>query len=128
MEQRGSLEERMQQGIEWGFCYYTKHLQVTGELEHYRKIRNLKVFQKTKEKDIKSSGYVVDTLEAAIWCLLNTESFSACVLRAVNLGSDTDTVAAIAGGLAGLYYGYGGIPEEWLDVIQRREWIEEMCG
>lgn len=51
-----------------------------------------------------------------------------CLLKAVNLGSDTDTVGAIAGGLVELYYGYEGIPEEWLQVIAKREWIEEMCG
>ena len=49
------------------------------------------------------------------------------MLKVVNLGDDTDTVAAIAGGLAGLYYGYEDIPEEWLGVIKRRDWIEELC-
>ena len=50
-----------------------------------------------------------------------------CVLLAVNLGFDTDTTAAIAGGLAGLYYGYDAIPEDWLNKIARREWIEDLC-
>jgi ADP-ribosylglycohydrolase len=50
-----------------------------------------------------------------------------CLLKAVNLGDDTDTIAAIAGGLAGLYYGYEAIPQEWLEVIKRRDWIEGMC-
>ena len=50
-----------------------------------------------------------------------------CGLNAVNLGDDTDTVAAIAGGLAGLWYGFDGIPEEWLSVIASREWIEQLC-
>ena len=49
------------------------------------------------------------------------------MLKAVNLGDDTDTVAAIAGGLAGLYYGYEEIPKDWLAVIKKREWIEGMC-
>lgn len=48
-------------------------------------------------------------------------------LMAVNLGDDTDTIAAIAGGLAGIYYGYDCIPEEWLSVIQQREWVESQC-
>ena len=78
--------------------------------------------------EIQSGGYVVHTLEAAIWCLLTTRSFDACVLKAVNLGADTDTVGAIAGGLAALYYGYEAIPGEWLEVIRKREWIEGMCG
>ena len=53
-----------------------------------------------------------------------------CVLLAVNLGDDTDTVAAIAGGLAGVIYGIGGekgIPEEWIAQIARKEWIKELC-
>ena len=77
--------------------------------------------------EIKSSGYVVDTLEAAIWCLMTTNDYKSCVLKAVNLGDDTDTVAAIAGGLAGALYGYDAIPREWLDTLKRRDYIEEMC-
>ena len=84
-------------------------------------------FSRSAIHDIQSSGYVVDTLEAAVWCLLTTESYEACVLKAVNLGSDTDTVAAIAGGLAGALYGYDAIPKKWLDTLIRREYIEEMC-
>lgn len=79
------------------------------------------------EEEIRSSGYVVDTLEAALWCLLGTESYEECVLRAVNLGQDTDTVGAVAGGLAGLVYGYDAIPEEWKAAVVKREIIEEMC-
>lgn len=80
--------------------------------------------------DIKSTGYVIDTLEAALWCFLTTDSFKDCVLTAVNLGDDTDTVAAISGGLAGIYYGIGGdkgIPEEWISQIARKEWIKYLC-
>jgi len=80
-----------------------------------------------QREHIKGSGYVVPTLEAALWSLARSESFAEATLAAVNIGDDTDTVAAIAGGLAGLYYGYKGIPAEWLEVIARREWIEEMC-
>lgn len=84
-------------------------------------------FHRFNREDIKSSGYVVDSLEAAIWCLLNTRSYKECVLMAVNLGGDTDTIAAIAGGLAGALYGYDAIPFEWLDTLIKRECIEEMC-
>jgi len=70
---------------------------------------------------------VVDSFEAAIWCLINTDNYKDAILKAVNLGSDTDTVAAIAGGLAGLYYGYESIPKDWKNAIRRREWIEELC-
>ena len=86
-----------------------------------------KDFAKLSEKKIKSTGYVVDTLEAAVWCLLTTDSYSECVLKAVNLGGDTDTVAAVAGGLAGVLYGYDAIPAEWRDTLIKRDYIEEMC-
>jgi ADP-ribosylglycohydrolase len=71
------------------------------------------------EKEIRSGGFVVDTLEAAFWCFLTTDNYREAVLKAVNLGSDTDTTAAITGGLAGLYYGFGegGIPQGWIDKL-----------
>lgn len=60
--------------------------------------------------------------------LITTDSFRDALLKAVNLGDDTDTVGAIAGGLAGLYYGYGAIPEERLRVIKEHDWIEELVS
>ena len=84
-------------------------------------------FADLPREDIRSSGYVVDSLEAAVWCLLTTDNYGDCVLKAANLGEDTDTVAAIAGGLAGARYGMEGIPVGWLDTLIRREFIEEMC-
>lgn len=77
--------------------------------------------------DIRSSGYVVDTLEAAIWCLLTTANYKDCVLKAVNLGDDTDTVAAVAGGLAGAMYGIDGIPKQWKEKLLKMNYIENMC-
>ena len=70
---------------------------------------------------------MLHALEAAVWSLITTDDFETALLRAVNLGLDTDTTAAIAGGLAGIYYGYDAIPSEWLNVIKRRGWIEEIC-
>ncbi len=96
------------------------------EIEHYGRLFE-EDFAALSVGEIYSSGYVVDTLEAAVWCLLTTESYEECVLRAVNLGEDTDTVAAVAGGLAGALYGYEAIPAEWLDTLIRRDMIEEMC-
>lgn len=84
-------------------------------------------FKRATRDEIKSSGYVVDTIEAVIWCLMNTHSYKECVLTAVNLGGDTDTIAAIVGGLAGALYGYESIPKEWLDTLIKRDYIEEMC-
>lgn len=73
------------------------------------------------EEVIKSSGYVVHTLEASIWCLLTTDQYASAVLKAVNLGDDTDTTGAVTGALAGLYYGMGSIPESWLRTLARSE-------
>ncbi len=102
--------------------------QTAYELGKYDHLWNLEMFQELNEDDIKSSGYVVDTLEAAVWCFLNTDNFKDCVLKAVNLGEDTDTVGAVAGGLAGLYYGLEEIPEEWINLLPKKEWIIELTG
>ena len=84
-------------------------------------------FHRATEEDIVSDGYVVNSLEAAIWCLYHTWTYKDCVLKAVNLGDDTDTIAAIAGGLAGAMYGYDAIPEEWRKALLKREYIEDLC-
>lgn len=76
------------------------------------------------EDDIQSSGYIVHTLEASLWALLTTNSYKDAVLRAVNLGSDTDTVGAVTGGLAGIIYGLDGIPEGWLEALRGKEIID----
>lgn len=76
------------------------------------------------ESAIRGSGYCVDTLEAALWSFLTTDSAEECIVRAANLGDDTDTVAAVAGGLAGAHYGLSALPERWirrLDADVRRE-------
>ncbi len=127
LDEQGSLVKRLQLGIDAGFAYYEQDETNLAELEFYMNIRDLEKFAQTKEVDIKSFGYVVVTLEAALWCLLLTNSYEECVLKAVNLGDDTDTVAAVAGGLGGLYYGYDTIPDGWLTAIARREWIEGLC-
>ncbi|RMF89508.1 MAG: ADP-ribosylglycohydrolase family protein [Nitrospinota bacterium] len=75
------------------------------------------------EGEIRSSGYVVHTLEAALWCFLTSHSYAETVLKAVNLGEDTDTTGAVAGGLAGIYYGVEDIPAHWVAQIARREEI-----
>ena len=96
------------------------------EIDRYARIFDPD-FEFTDRSAIKSGGYVVDTLEAALWCLLTTDSYKECALKAVNLGEDTDTVAAIAGGLAGALYGYDAIPEEWICTLKRNEYISELC-
>lgn len=128
LNDKGSLAERIQNGIYAGFRFYQRDISAIDELVWYSRLKDIKEFADLPENEIKSSGYVVDSLEAAIWSLITTDNFKDCELRAVNLGDDTDTVGAIAGGLAGLYYGYSGIPAEWIDVIRKREWIEELCA
>ena len=123
----GGLQTRMQEGLARGFSFYESYLADKENLHYYDRLRDLDSFARTPENQIRSSGYVVDTLEAVVWSLINTDAFDQALLKAVNLGDDTDTVGAIAGGLAGLYYGYDQIPTEWLSAIKRREWIEEMC-
>lgn len=76
---------------------------------------------------IKSTGYVIDTLESSIWCILTTDSYEGAVLKAVNLGSDTDTTAACTGGLAGLLYGHDKIPTNWIDQLARLEDIKDLA-
>ena len=122
-----SLKECLQRGMDAGLDYYRQDAKNHKEMAHYRRLADLDQFAGLPEDKIRSSGYVVDSLEAAIWCLLTTDTFADGLLKAVNLGLDTDTVAAIAGGLAGLYYGYENIPAEWLAVIQKRDYVEEMC-
>ncbi len=123
----GNIRERLQRGMDKGFEYYEKNIENRVELARFSRLRDLNEFAMTHEANIKSSGYVVDSLEAAIWSLITTQSFKDCLLVAVNLGDDTDTIGAIAGGVAGLFYGYDCIPEDWISVIRRREWIENLC-
>jgi ADP-ribosyl-[dinitrogen reductase] hydrolase len=79
------------------------------------------------EDEVQSSGYVVHTLEASIWCLFTTHNYKDATLKAVNLGSDTDTTAAVTGGLAALLYGQETIPQGWLDVLAKRQDIEKLA-
>jgi ADP-ribosylglycohydrolase len=80
------------------------------------------------ESGIRSGGFVIDTLEAAFWCFLTTDSYRDAVLKAVNLGDDTDTTAAVTGALAGLCYGVEGIPSDWLETLAGRGGILRQAG
>ena len=97
------------------------------ELKHFERLFDPK-FGELDEDEIKSSGYVVDSLEAALWSLLNTTNYHDLALKAVNLGGDTDTVGAIAGGLGGIVYGLEQIPSEWLDVLRNKELLDEISA
>ncbi|MDH1881665.1 ADP-ribosylglycohydrolase family protein [Empedobacter falsenii] len=88
------------------------------EFQYFERILRGKLID-LKEDEIKSTGYVMDSLEASIWCLLHTDSYKNCVLKAVNLGHDTDTIACIAGGIAGIYYDVETIPTNWIEQLAR---------
>lgn len=75
------------------------------------------------EGAIRGTGYVVDSLEAALWCFHHTGSFEDAILASANLGDDADTTAAVCGQVAGAHYGIGGIPPDWLDRLTMREEI-----
>ncbi len=85
---------------------------------------NLPAIMIESRDSVASSGYVIHTLGAALWCAYHTASYKDCVLAAVNLGSDTDTTACVAGALAGALYGYEAIPVAWLDELRGKDVIE----
>ncbi len=104
------------------------------KIKHIFKIKNISryeqsIFEKIypnniwlfSEQEIVSSGYVIHTLEASLWAFYTTTNYKDAVLKAVNLGEDTDTTAAITGSIAGLYYGYDKIPNEWLDILLKKD-------
>lgn len=126
-----SLESLVNKGIELAKQYYSKEteefIEFKKELHHFENIFSLETKNLDKNQ-IRGSGYVLNSLEASIWCLLNTNCYSDAVLEAVNLGEDTDTTAAIVGSLAGLYYEYDNIPKEWLNTIVKKEYIENITN
>jgi ADP-ribosyl-[dinitrogen reductase] hydrolase len=77
--------------------------------------------------NIRGNGYVVDALEAALWCFWTTDTFTGAVLTAANLGEDADTTAAICGQIAGAFYGQSGIPKPWLEKLHQRDRIIELA-
>ena len=94
-------------------------------LNIYRRILKSDIYG-LEENDIKSSGFVVDTLEASLWSLLVTKNYKDAVLKAVNLGGDTDTIAAITGSMAGIIYGYDSIPSDWVNCLARKEYLFDL--
>ena len=97
------------------------------ELTHFDRLINGNIYE-LNENVIQSGGYVIQTLEASIWCLLTSDTYEDSVLKAVNLGGDTDTTGAVTGGLAGLFYGYAAIPKSWIMPILKKEAIDELIN
>lgn len=94
-------------------------------INYYNRILNNDI-SKLVLDDISSLGFVVDTLEAVIWCFMNNDNYKNCVIEAINLGNDTDTIGALVGGLSGIYY--GDIPNKWLDGIAKKEYLLDLCN
>ncbi|MBQ9025933.1 MAG: ADP-ribosylglycohydrolase family protein [Methanobrevibacter sp.] len=115
-----SIEEHVENANEKIIEYYKD----CEELKHFKRIFNNELYD---EDTISSGGYVLDSLESSIFCLQTTDNYSDAVLKAVNLGRDTDTTAAICGGLAGIYYGYDEIPTEWIDTVDKIDQVLSLC-
>lgn len=121
MMRGGELRGAVQEGIVSALDYYRGKPEFAGV---YAEFKSLVEIEKWSEAEVESSGFVLHTLQAALWCLLTTEGYAQCVQKAVNLGEDTDTTAAVAGALAGLWYGEGQIPREWAGVTAKYEEIK----
>ena len=96
-------------------------------IDVYRRILNEDISEYNID-EINSSGYIVDTLEASIWMLLNTKSYSEAIIGSINLGNDTDTIGAICGSMAGLIYGLNSIPEKWLNALLKKDYLFQMLN
>jgi len=81
-----------------------------------------------KENEIKSTGYIVDSLEAGLWCILQKNELKETILLAVNLGNDTDTIGAITGSMAGIIYGYDKIPTNWIEDLKNKELLDKLIS
>ena len=95
------------------------------ELTHYERVLNSNI-HKIERGEIRGSGYVVHTLEASIWAFLKNDGFVNAIKEVVSLGEDADTTGAVTGGLAGTYYGVNAIPKEWLEKIEKKEYVRKI--
>lgn len=100
------------------FCF-------TWDIEHEPLIQNVLDGSYKSGEGIDGSGWVVKSLEAALWAFYTSNSFEETVLKAVNLGNDSDTTGAVAGQLAGAYWGYSGIPQHLIDGLDRKDMIDQ---
>lgn len=106
---------------------YLSNTLYSAEFETYSRIFDESLLSANKGS-IHSDGYVAHSLEAALWCFFNTDNFHDAVLQAVNLGGDTDTIAAITGAIAGVYYKIDDIPEKWINQLANSELVLGICN
>jgi ADP-ribosyl-[dinitrogen reductase] hydrolase len=107
--------------------FYSNNPVYKEELLHFKRVLSLGVTV-LEEPEIGSTGYIVDTLEAAIWCFMRLHSTDSVLLAAVNLGLDTDTTGTVAGGIAGIVHEMSDIPENWLKSIVRKQEIDTLIN
>ena len=103
---------------------YTKYFNLD-IIKYYDRLLNNDI-SKLDVDSISSMGFVVDTLEAVIWCFMNNNSYDKCVIEAINLGNDSDTIGALVGGLSGIYY--NDINNKWLNDIKRKNYLLDLCN
>ena len=117
------LKDKGKDGIEDGLKKAKRYLNACAEFTPYERIFN-NDFATLPRDEIKSSGYVVDTLEAVFHSFLKFDNYKDIVLYSINLGDDTDTVGAITGGLAGMYY--KDIPIKWINNLKKIDLINKL--
>lgn len=120
-----SKESAVELGLQKAFDAYDRDPQFEKVKFEYQRLKDLPHFVQLPVQAIGSSGFVKDTLEASIWCLMKTSSYEEAVLKAVNLGYDTDTTAAVCGGLAAL--AYDKIQSEWIESIHHGQLVLDIC-
>ena len=119
----GSSKEKLVADIA-AFNWSESESEPDGIATRFSKYKTIKDWSETAPSQIKSSGYVVDTLEASLWAFFSTPTFKDGAIKVVNLGDDADTVGAVYGGIAGAFYGFDAIPDSWLQGLQRRQVVE----
>ena len=117
-----SAAEMIDVGVADALSYYKERPDFAEVYDDFSSLTGIALWP---ERDIRGSGYVLHTLQAALWCLSTTSGYAECVLKAVNLGEDTDTTAAVAGGLAGLVYGEKAIPVDWIEQLAKHDEIKQ---
>lgn len=117
---KGTPPETALNGALDAFASLYEHAPFVAERLHFQLLESRRLAN-VPENEIGSSGYVMHALTASLWCLLTSRSFEETVLKAVNLGDDTDTTGTVTGGLAGIFYGASAIPNEWLAALARQD-------
>lgn len=121
MEKNGAyLKTRKEIQTFWKEMEFSKEEQV-----HFERMIQSNISEIAYE-DLEGNGYVIKALEASLWCFLNESSFERAVFSGINLGEDTDTTAAIIGGLGGIYFGLESVPKEWIDSLARLDNIIDL--